>query len=332
MTLGADGTMVDFAAGHLSSEQSHPIVAALDAALGDGRDGVRFHAGVEYRHLVVTPSDWADAECVPPHDLTGKPAIFPTGPAAAKLMALMDASRPVVAEAAAAGRLDRDADLAVGPGHAPDAAAVRGRASASRVGSPPRSTSCAGSACSRTSRCSTSRARAPGFDNDYGAQRDACLESLADRDFFLLHVEATDEAGHQQNAAEKVAALESWDREIIGPLLDALPAFGPFRILLMPDHATPIRLGTHTSDPVPYLLFDSESEVNGPGVHRTGDGRAAGGARARPHGPDGHVRLTSGRWWRRAIPRRTPTERILASVESGACERRLAPRSLRKRR
>ena len=53
--IGADGTMVDFAAGHLSSEQSHPIVAALDAALGDGRDGVRFHAGVEYRHLVVVP-------------------------------------------------------------------------------------------------------------------------------------------------------------------------------------------------------------------------------------------------------------------------------------
>ena len=76
-------------------------------------------------------------------------------------------------------------------------------------------------------------------------------------------MEATDEAGHQQNAAAKVAALESWDREIIGPLLDALPAFGPFRILLMPDHATPVNLGTHTSDPVPYLLHDSGSDVTG---------------------------------------------------------------------
>ena len=60
VTIGADGTMVDFAAGHIASEQSHPIVAALDAALGDGRDGVRFHAGVEYRHLVVVPGDWAE--------------------------------------------------------------------------------------------------------------------------------------------------------------------------------------------------------------------------------------------------------------------------------
>ena len=65
-----------------------------------------------------------------------------------------------------------------------------------------------------------------GFDNDYVAQRVACIDSLADRDFFLLHVEATDEAGHQQDAGEKVASLEAWDREIIGPLLEALPAFG----------------------------------------------------------------------------------------------------------
>ena len=93
--------MVDFAAGHLTSEQSHPIVAALDAALGGGRDGVRFHAGVEYRHLCVVPSDFGDAECVPPHDLTGQRVVLPTGPAAAKLTALMDASKPVVAGAAA---------------------------------------------------------------------------------------------------------------------------------------------------------------------------------------------------------------------------------------
>ncbi len=53
-------------------------------------------------------------------------------------------------------------------------------------------------------------------------------------------MEATDEAGHQQDAGEKGASLEAWDREIIGPLLEALPAFGPFRILLLPDHATPV--------------------------------------------------------------------------------------------
>jgi 2,3-bisphosphoglycerate-independent phosphoglycerate mutase len=82
VTVGDDGTgretMLDFAAGHVTSEQSHVIVAALDDALGGGRDGVRFHAGVEYRHLCVVPGDLGAAECVPPHDLTGQPIVLPT--------------------------------------------------------------------------------------------------------------------------------------------------------------------------------------------------------------------------------------------------------------
>jgi 2,3-bisphosphoglycerate-independent phosphoglycerate mutase len=103
-----------------------------------------------------------------------------------------------------------------------------------------------------------------GFDNDYAAQRDACLRSLADRDFFLLHVEATDEAGHQGLVDVKVDALERWDREIIGPIVDALDATGErYRLLLLPDHATPCTIKTHTDEPVPYLLFDSGAP--GPG-------------------------------------------------------------------
>ncbi len=118
-------TMVDFAAGHPTSEQSAPIIAALDAELGGGRDGVRFYPGVEYRHLCVVPRALGDAECVPPHDLTGKPAVFPVGAAAEKLIALMDASKPIVAEHAAAGRLDRVTDLAVGSGRPARPAGVR---------------------------------------------------------------------------------------------------------------------------------------------------------------------------------------------------------------
>ena len=262
VTIGDDGTMVDFAAGHVSSEQSHPIVAALDAALGDGRDGVRFHPGVEYRHLVVVPGDWADADCVPPHDLTGKPVVWPTGPAAARLRALMDESRPVVAAAAAeVGSIATQIWL-WGQGRRPQLPDFT-----NRFGVSGRLTSAVDLVRGLGVLAGIEVLDVPGatagFDNDYAAQRIACIDSLGDRDFFLLHVEATDEAGHQQDAAEKVAALEAWDREIIGPLLEALPAFGPFRILLLPDHATPVELGTHTSEPVPYLLHDSESEVVG---------------------------------------------------------------------
>jgi 2,3-bisphosphoglycerate-independent phosphoglycerate mutase len=258
---GDPETMVDFAAGHITSEQARPIVAALDAALGGG--GVRFHAGVEYRHLCVLPADLADAECTPPHDLTGKPVQWPTGPAAARLRDLMDRSRPVVQEAAAEVGSSATQIWLWGQGvkpALPQFAAtfgVEGRMSSAvdlvrglgvltgiEVVDVPGATA--------------------GFDNDYAAQRDACLASLEDRDFFLLHVEATDEAGHQGKVDVKVDALERWDRDVIGPIVDALATRGDdHRILLLPDHATPCTIMTHTSDPVPYLLYDSRTD--GPG-------------------------------------------------------------------
>jgi 2,3-bisphosphoglycerate-independent phosphoglycerate mutase len=98
-----------------------------------------------------------------------------------------------------------------------------------------------------------------GFDNDYAAQAQACIRSLDDRDFFVVHIEATDEAGHQGRCDIKVDALERWDADVIGPVLDALDARGePYRVLLMPDHATPCTTKTHNAESVPYLLFDSE--------------------------------------------------------------------------
>jgi 2,3-bisphosphoglycerate-independent phosphoglycerate mutase len=103
-----------------------------------------------------------------------------------------------------------------------------------------------------------------GYDTDYEAQRDACLHALAGGvDLFLLHVEASDEAGHAGDVAAKVEALERWDGRIIGPLVEALDDLGRWRLLLLPDHATPLVLKTHTPDPVPYLLADSAT--HGPG-------------------------------------------------------------------
>jgi 2,3-bisphosphoglycerate-independent phosphoglycerate mutase len=270
VTVDAAGTMVDFAAGHPTDAQSHPIVAALDAALGAGRDGVRFHPGVEYRHLCVVPRDWAEADCVPPHDLTGQPAVLPTGPAAGKLIALMDASREVVGPAAAAVHCSASQIWLWGQGARP--ALPRFEA---RFGVSGRLSSAVDLVRGLGVLTGLEVVDVPGatagFDNDYGAQRDACLASLTDRDLFLLHVEATDEAGHAGDAGEKVRALELWDTDIIGPLVDAL-GDEAYRVLLMPDHATPCALRTHTSDAVPYLLFDST--VDGPGGEYTESGVA----------------------------------------------------------
>ena len=249
--------MVDFAAGHPTNAQSHAIIAELEAALGGGHDGVRFHPGVEYRHLCVVPRTWADAECVPPHDLTGRAAVFPRGAAARQLNALMDASREVVREAARAAGSEATQIWLWGQGVKPALPSffatygVRGRMSSAvdlvqglgvltgiEVVDVPGATA--------------------GFDNDYCAQAQACIRSLADRDLFVLHIEATDEAGHQGRSDVKVDALERWDTDVIGPVVDALDAAGePYRILLMPDHATPCDTKTHSGEPVPYLLYDS---------------------------------------------------------------------------
>ncbi len=256
VTIDDSGTMVDFAAGHLTSEQSAPIVAALDAALGGGRNGIRFHPGVEYRHLCIVPRALGDAECVPPHDLTGQPAVWPTGPSAPALRSLMDASREIVG--AAASDVDSIATQIWLWGQG-----VRPRLPrfAERFGVEGRLTSAVdlvrGLGVLADIEVLDVAGATAGFDNDYVAQRDAAITSLADRDFFLLHVEATDEAGHQGLVGEKVAALEAWDRDVIGPLCEAMPAFGDFRLMLLPDHATPCALRTHTSDPVPYLFHDS---------------------------------------------------------------------------
>jgi 2,3-bisphosphoglycerate-independent phosphoglycerate mutase len=262
VTIDAQGTMVDFAAGHPTNDQSHAIVAALDEALGNGRDGITFHPGVEYRHLAVLPSMLGDAVCVPPHDLTGRHVELPEGPAAARLVDLMNASRDVVARVGAAVGSTASQIWLWGQGVRPQLPPF-----AERFGVAGRLSSAVdlvrGLGVLTGLEVVDVAGATAGFDNDYGAQRDACLDSLSDCDFFLLHVEATDEAGHQGDVREKVNALEAWDREVIGPLLDALPGFGPHRVMLLPDHATPCALRTHTSDPVPYLLYDSQRAARG---------------------------------------------------------------------
>jgi 2,3-bisphosphoglycerate-independent phosphoglycerate mutase len=272
-------TMVDFAAGHLTSAQSHPIIGALEDSLGGGRDGVRFHAGVEYRHLCVVPRDLGDAECVPPHDLTGRAVVLPSGPAGAKLLALMDASKEIVRDTARRVGASATQVWLWGQGVRPTMPAF-----ADRFGVEGRLSSAVDLVRGLGVLTGLEVVDVPGatagFDNDYVAQRDACLASLRDRDLFLLHVEATDEAGHQGDVVEKVAALERWDADVIGPLVAALGG-EPWRLLLLPDHATPCALMTHTPDPVPYLLYDATAA--GPGGEYT-ERAVAGGRPVVAHG------------------------------------------------
>ena len=259
-TVGGDGTMVDFAGGHPTTEQASDVIRALDAQLGRGAGtDIEFHPGVQYRHILVAPADWADADCTPPHDLSDKPVVWPTGPAAAKVQAIMDASREIVS----------------GFGLTANQVWLWGQGFQPQMPSFADQTGCRAALVTAVDLIrglgvltDIERVEVPGatgwYDTDYEGKRDAALRTLAaGADLFLIHVEATDEAGHAGNLEEKVKALEAWDRRILTDLVAGLDAMGPWRMLLLPDHPTPVELKTHTTDSVPYLLVDSS--VAGPG-------------------------------------------------------------------
>jgi 2,3-bisphosphoglycerate-independent phosphoglycerate mutase len=258
--VGGDGSMVDFAGGHPSSEDAAEVIAALDATLGAAAGGeVEFHPGVQYRHIVVAPESWADADCIPPHDLTGRPAMLPRGPAAPQLIELMDASRAIVGPSGLAA----NQVWLWGQGRQPQLPSFE--QATGRTGALVTAVDLIRGLGVLTGMDIVEVPGATGwFDTDYEGKRDAALRTLAaGADVFLLHVEATDEAGHAGDLDEKVKALEAWDRRILADLVDGLDDLGPWRMLLLPDHPTPVELRTHTSDPVPYLLVDSA--VDGPG-------------------------------------------------------------------
>jgi len=92
------------------------------------------------------------------------------------------------------------------------------------------------------------------LDTDYKAKGKYAIKALQDHDIIFIHVEAPDEAGHAGDIKEKIKAIENIDSKILGPLLDELPSYNSFRLALLADHPTPIKVGTHTPDPVPYAI------------------------------------------------------------------------------
>lgn len=265
VTVGADGTMVDFAGGHPSSAAAAEVIAALDAELGGE---VSFYPGVQYRHIMLAPPSWAEADCYPPHDLADGPALSPTGPTAPQLIQLHERSRAVL------DRFDLDATQIWlwGQGSGPAMPRFFDRFGLH------------GGLCTEVDlvrglgvlaglRVVDVEGANAWFDTNYEGMRDATIAGLRDgADVWILHIEASDEAGHAGDVGEKVKALENWDSRVLGGLTEALDEMGPWRMLLLPDHATPLRLKTHTSDAVPYLLLDSEQR--GPGGSYTESGVA----------------------------------------------------------
>ncbi len=100
------------------------------------------------------------------------------------------------------------------------------------------------------------------LDTNYRGKAEYAVNSLQDSDFVYVHVEAPDEAGHGGLLKEKIEAIESFDRDVVGTIIENISKIGDCRILVTPDHPTPVEKRTHTSDPVPYILFDSRQDFD----------------------------------------------------------------------
>jgi 2,3-bisphosphoglycerate-independent phosphoglycerate mutase len=263
-----DGRMKDYSAGHISSEEAHQLVAALNDRLGS--DGVRFYPGVNYRQMLKLSGreDTLGAECTPPHDIPGQPVsiYLPKGPGSPFLLDLMERSEIVLR--------DHPVNLARRSQGKDPATTIWLFWGTGSIPPTPPFHQTFGLKASMTSGVDLLRGLAQmmsmsildipgvndGLDNDYSAQIDGALRSLNDNDLVVVHVEAPDEAGHSGSVEEKVEAIRRIDHAIVSRLL----TWGKdLRVLVMPDHPTPIQTRTHSSDPVPVMMWGPGFKSNG---------------------------------------------------------------------
>lgn len=261
-----EGIMKDYSAGHITSEEGRDLIEALRPLM----PGRRLYAGVSYRNLLVLRSG-AKAVCTPPHDISDQPAAdhLPTGPESEGLIRLMEAARPVLEShpvnqrRIAAGKRPANAIWLWGQGPAPAMPSF-----AEKYGLSGAMISAVDLLKGIGSYAGLRVIDVPGadgtIDTNYEGKVRSALEALKSCDFVYLHIEAPDEAGHEGDTMLKVKAIELFDEKVVGPVVRGLEESGEeWRVLLMPDHATPICIKTHSSDPVPFTIAGSGIEPDG---------------------------------------------------------------------
>jgi 2,3-bisphosphoglycerate-independent phosphoglycerate mutase len=264
-----DGQMRDFTAGHISTEEARQLIQALQASLG-GReiDGgvIEFHAGVQYRHILVWrgrsgSSSLATTRTQPPHDIPDRPIAdyLPVGPAREWLVELMTASQailqdhPVNVQRRASGQKPATQIWLWGQGQAPQLTPF-----AQQYGPRGAIISAVDLVRGVGVLLGWHRIDVPGatgyLDTNYANKGKYAIEALGAFDLVCVHIEAPDEASHEGRAQAKIEALEQIDAHIVGPLLNALPRYGAYRLLIEPDHRTTLHTRAHAHGPVPFAV------------------------------------------------------------------------------
>ncbi len=269
-----DQVMRDFTADHISSPEAAELIDAVQQALGDEQR--QFYAGVSYRNLLIyrsgaqPPPFSRHTRTTPPHDLTDKSVLddYPRGPGSDELSRLMSESVSVFAEHPVnvarrrCGRLPATNVWLWGLGSTP-----RLPLFAERYGKQGTMITAVDLLRGLAELIGWQRIEVPGAtgytDTDYAAKGRYAVEALARVDVVCVHVEATDEASHEGDAAGKVKALEEIDRHIVAPVHEALKSYGDYRILVSPDHPTPLRTKTHSHGYVPWAVAGSDIQPDG---------------------------------------------------------------------
>ncbi|OGX26059.1 MAG: cofactor-independent phosphoglycerate mutase [Omnitrophica WOR_2 bacterium RIFCSPHIGHO2_01_FULL_48_9] len=260
----ADHKMEDYSAGHIGTKEAGLLIDELNKELAS--DEVRFYTGKSYRHLLVLKSRKIETlkklKTVPPHDILGKDIrpFLPQGMDAVPVLKLMEKSREILAQHPINQvRLDLKENPA-------NMIWLWGQGVRPQLPQFTKKYNLQGSIISAVDLVNGIGRLAglevidvPGatgyYDTNFRGKAEYALQSLKNKDFVYIHIEAPDEAGHNGDVKNKVASIENIDRDIVGTIINYFNKEDAFRILIAPDHPTPVSLRTHSSEPVPFLLF-----------------------------------------------------------------------------
>ena len=263
-----DGKIRSHSAGHITNEEAHQLIGDLKAHFHDLP--IMLVPGLSYRHLLVVPNGHAGVECAPPHDHVGERVqdLLVTscqpqaGPTADLLNRIIRESQdflrdhPINQQRVAAGKQSANSLWPWSPGVRPQMATFQERFGI--TGAVITAVDLIKGLGIYAGLDVIEVEGATGlYDTNYEGKADACLGALSDHDFVYVHVEASDEAGHEQDLALKIRCIEDLDRRLIQRVLDGLEARQIEAVVaVLPDHPTPIAHGKHVRDPVPVAVRD----------------------------------------------------------------------------
>lgn len=285
-----DKTMIDYSAGDISSAEAAEIIKSIQEAFGN--EIYSFYAGVSYRHCLVVKNGSVNlGNMTPPHDISGKVIgeYLSKHENAAPLINLMKKSvavlkdHPVNLKRIAEGKRPANSIWLWGEGTKPQMQSFFDKFGV-KAGIVSAVDLIKG--IGKLAKCDVAEVKgATGYiDTDFDGKANAAKELFKINDLVYVHVEAPDECGHRGEAENKVNAIELIDQRILSALIDELEKYGEYRILVMPDHPTPLITMTHARDPVPFMIYDNKKPQAG--VDTFTEETAAATGIYYDHGPD----------------------------------------------